>query len=222
MVEHLSTVRVVKGDSTLKIGDELYMIIGLTGSIASGKSTVSAMLKKRGFPIIDADEIARLVVEPGTPVIEEIGRVFGQDVILQDGSLNREKLGELIFSHLVEREKLNAIIHPAIRTEMHRQKDEWLSKGAEVVIMDIPLLFESKLQHFVDNIIVVSVTLENQRKRLMSRNNLSEIEASNRIESQLPMEVKALGADAVVYNDGTLEATEIQLETILSNWNVKS
>ena len=197
------------------------MIIGLTGSIASGKSTVSAMLKQKGFPIVDADEIARLVVEPGTDVIKEIGETFGQEVLNQDGSLNREKLGELIFSNPSEREKLNAIIHPAIRTEMHRQKDEWLSSGAQIVIMDIPLLFESKLQHFVDKIIVVSVTPEIQKQRLMSRNNLSEIEASNRIQSQLPMEVKEQGADAVIHNNGTVEATEKQLEIILLSWNIE-
>jgi len=196
------------------------MIIGLTGSIASGKSTVSAMLKQKGFPIVDADEIARQVVEPGSPVMDKIGRTFGQDVLHPDGSLNREKLGEQIFSNSSEREKLNAIIHPAIRTEMQRQKDQWISGGEKVVIMDIPLLFESKLQHFVDKIIVVSVTPAIQKQRLMSRNNLTEIEAANRIQSQLPMELKEQGADAVIHNNDAIAATEKQLETILLGWNL--
>lgn len=196
------------------------MIIGLTGSIASGKSTVSAMLRKKGFPIVDADEIARLVVEPGSPVLLEISRQFGADIIQEDGSLNREKLGERIFGNNEERQKLNGIIHPAIRQEMLRQKDEWLSNGANTIIMDIPLLFESKLQSFVDKIIVVSVSPEIQKERLIARNVLSQGEADARIRSQLPMEMKEQGADAVLFNNGTLEETAEQLEDVLLEWHI--
>ncbi len=196
------------------------MIIGLTGSIASGKSTVSAMLRKKGFPIVDADEIARLVVVPGSPVLLEISRQFGADIIQEDGSLNREKLGGRIFGNDEERQKLNGIIHPAIRQEMLRQKDEWLSKGANTVIMDIPLLFESKLQSFVDKIIVVSVSPEIQKERLIARNVLSQEEADARIHSQLPMKVKEQCADAVLFNDGTLEETAEQLENMLLEWHI--
>jgi len=197
------------------------MIIGLTGSIASGKSTVSKMLKKKGFPIVDADEIARLVVEPGSPVLLEISRVFGQWILHADGSLNRAKLGERIFGNIEERQKLNSIIHPAIRQEMLRQKEQWISTGANTVIMDIPLLFESKLQSFVDKIIVVSVTPEIQKERLIARNVLSEEEADKRIRSQLPIEEKELSADAVLFNNGPVEETECQLTEILSKWNAE-
>lgn len=197
------------------------MIIGLTGSIASGKSTVSTMLKKQGYPIVDADEIARLVVEPGTPVIEKIGQTFGQEVLQEDGSLNREKLGERIFGDAKERDTLNSIIHPAIREEMIRQRDERFDAGATTVIMDIPLLFESKLQSFVDKTVVVSVTPEVQKRRLIARNELTENEASKRIHSQLPMELKEAGADAVIYNNGTVEETEVQLKKIIKNWALK-
>ena len=197
------------------------MIIGLTGSIASGKSTISKMLKSKGFPVVDADEIARLVVEPGTEVIEEIRRVFGQEVLHEDGSLNRERLGARIFGDKVEREKLNSIIHPAIRTEMLRQKEEWISGGSQSIIMDIPLLYESKLQHFVEKILVVSVTPEIQKQRLMSRNELTDEEASARIGSQLSLELKEEGADAVIYNNGTVEESEKQLDNILAGWNAK-
>lgn len=196
------------------------MIIGLTGSIASGKSTISSLLRKKGYPIVDADEIARLVVKPGTPVLEEIGRTFGQEVIQRDGSLNREKLGELIFGEEHNRQKLNAIIHPAIRAEMLRQKDEHISNGANTIIMDIPLLFESKLQSFVEKIIVVSVTPEVQKERLIARNGLTEKEAKNRINSQLSMDIKEAGADAVIDNNGTIEESGKQLDAILKNWNV--
>lgn len=198
------------------------MIIGLTGSIASGKSTVSAMLKRKGFPIVDADEIARQVVEPGSPVLTEISQAFGQGVLQADGSLNREKLGELIFNDKEKRLQLNGIIHPAIRKEMLRQKEEWLARGARTVIMDIPLLFESKLQSLVDKIIVVSVTPEVQKERLIARNVLSEEEADARIQSQMPVKEKEKEADAVLYNNHTVEQTEEQLERLLLEWEMKS
>ncbi|WP_210468622.1 dephospho-CoA kinase [Sporosarcina sp. 6E9] len=197
------------------------MIIGLTGSIASGKSTVSNMLKERGFPIVDADKIARQVVEPGTPVIKKIAEHFGDEILNEDGSLNREKLGERIFKNGEERNKLNAIIHPAIRNEMIRQKEQWISDGAKTVILDIPLLFESKLQSFVEKIIVVSVTPEIQKQRLIARNDLTEREATDRITSQLPMSEKESGADAIIDNNGTVEETKRQVETLLEDWGLK-
>ena len=166
-------------------------------------------VEEKGIPIVDADEIPRIVVEPGSPVLQEISRAFGQGILQEDGSLNREKLGERIFGNVEERQKLNGIIHPAIRQEMLRQKEQWISTGSNTVIMDIPLLFESKLQSFVDKIIVVSVTPEIQKERLIARNVLSEEEADARIRSQLPIEVKELGADAVLRNNGPVEETEI-------------
>lgn len=197
------------------------MIIGLTGSIASGKSTVSAMLNEKGYPIVDADKIARLVVERGTPTIQAIAEAFGEDILQEDGSLNREKLGARIFGNEEERNKLNAITHPAIRKEMLRQKETHLANGANTVVMDIPLLFESKLQSFVDKIIVVSVTPDIQRKRLTERDQLTEKEAENRMKSQLPMHVKESQADAVIDNNGPLKETEKQLESILGKWNIE-
>ncbi|MDW0118454.1 dephospho-CoA kinase [Sporosarcina thermotolerans] len=196
------------------------MIIGLTGSIATGKSTVSRMLKEKGYPIVDADEISRQVVEPGSSVLEKIADAFGKEIIDQDGRLNREKLGGLIFNDQLEREKLNAIMHPAVRQEMIRQKELWLEKGFNTVIMDIPLLFESKLQSYVEKIIVVSATPSIQRKRLMARNNLTGEEADARINSQLPIPEKEKGADAVINNNDTLEETERQLDAILAKWFV--
>lgn len=197
------------------------MIIGLTGSIASGKSTVADMLRKRKLPIVDADVVSRLVVEPGSKTLKDIVEVFGQEVLREDGGLDRKKLGELIFNDTESRQKLNAIIHPAIRKEMLRQRDEWLQKGSETVIMDIPLLFESELQHFVDKILVVSVTEEIQLRRLMARNALTETEARVRMASQLPIEIKEKGADAILYNNGEIEETEEQLNRILRDWGVE-
>lgn len=194
------------------------MIIGLTGSIATGKSTVATMLKNKGYAIVDADEIARQVVEPGSPVLSEITEVFGQEVLKADGSLDRELLGHRIFTNEEERKKLNAIMHPAVRKEMLRQKDEWLLNGARTVIMDIPLLFESKLQSFVEKVLVVSVSPSIQRARLMERNHLTEEEADARIRSQMPIAEKEDLADAVIFNNGTREETEVQLTSILQQW----
>lgn len=194
------------------------MIIGLTGSIASGKSTVSGMLKNSGYPIIDADLVARLVVEPGSETLTQIAQAFGSEVIQEDGTMDRAKVGEIIFNDPASRKILNDIIHPAIRQEMLQQRQEFLAQGFKTIIMDIPLLFESRLQHLVDKILVVSVTEENQFNRLMERNGFTEKEARARISSQLPMSVKEDGADAVIYNNGTLDETRWQLNRILDNW----
>ena len=194
------------------------MIIGLTGSIASGKSTVSEMLKTSGYPIIDADLVARLVVEPGSDTLAQIAQAFGPDVIREDGTMDRPKVGEIIFNDPASRKILNDIIHPAIRQEMLQQRQEYLAEGYKTIIMDIPLLFESRLQHLADKILVVSVTEENQFNRLVERNGFTEKEARARISSQLPMSVKEDGADAVIYNNGTLDETKWQLNRILDIW----
>ncbi|MDN5709036.1 MAG: dephospho-CoA kinase [Planococcus sp. (in: firmicutes)] len=194
------------------------MIIGLTGSIASGKSTVSQMLKELGYPVVDADLVARQVVEPGTETLNSIAQAFGPEVIRADGSMDRERVGTIIFNDPTSRKKLNDIIHPAIRREMLRQRQAFLDEGYETVIMDIPLLFESKLQRMVDKILVVSVSEQQQLKRLMERNGLTEQEAKARIASQLPFSVKEQGADEVLDNNGSVDNTKHQLMRILDHW----
>ena len=196
------------------------MIIGLTGSIASGKSTVAKMLEGYRLPIVDADLVARQVVEPGTETLMKIAQAFGEEVIKEDGTMDREKVGLIIFHDPAKRKILNDIIHPAIRVEMIRQRDEHLKQGAPHVVMDIPLLFESKLQHFVDKILVVSVKEDIQLERLMKRNHLSEEEARARIASQLPMSVKEQGAHAVIYNNSDEASAAQQLKVILEDWNI--
>ncbi|MCP1145543.1 dephospho-CoA kinase [Lysinibacillus endophyticus] len=196
------------------------MIIGLTGSIASGKSTVANMLKEYGFPIVDADLVARQVVERGSETLQKIADVFGPEVITPEGAMDRAKVGSIIFHDESKRKVLNDIIHPAIRAEMLRQRDEHVANGAKTVIMDIPLLFESKLQHYVEKILVVSVNEETQLKRLIERNRLNEEDAKARISSQLPLSIKEQGADAVINNNGSIEETRQQLEDILNKWNV--
>ncbi|EON71521.1 dephospho-CoA kinase [Lysinibacillus sphaericus] len=196
------------------------MIIGLTGSIASGKSTVAKMMTALGLPIVDADIVARDVVEPGTKTLTIIAENFGEAILHADGSLDRAKLGDIIFHEPAKRKILNDIMHPAIRQEMLRQRDAFVEVGQTHIVMDIPLLFESKLQHFVERIIVVSVREDVQLRRLMERNHLTKEDALARIHSQLPLSVKEKGAHAVIYNNEDLQQTEEQLKKILHHWGV--
>jgi dephospho-CoA kinase len=194
--------------------------IGLTGGIASGKSTVSSMLKELGFPVIDADQIAREVVKPGEEAYKSIVATFGRDILLENGEINRPKLGSIIFHDQEKRALLNKIVHPFVRRRMNEQKKALFEKGEKAVIMDIPLLFESKLTHMVDKSILVYVDADVQLKRLMRRNGLTEKEAQARISSQMPLVQKVPLADAVINNNGTIEETRKQLIHLLSYWQL--
>ena len=197
------------------------LIIGLTGGIASGKSTVANMLRDKNIPIVDADVVAREVVEMGTDTYKELVREFGEEILNTDKSLNRPKLGSIIFQDETKRQKLNNIMHPSIRTSMKEKTQKYLKEGHEVVVMDIPLLFESKLTHLVDKTLLVYVTKETQLKRLMERNDLTEKEATDRINSQMPLSEKVKLSHAVIDNNGPLTKTEQQLNDILTNWHIQ-
>ncbi|GAA0484003.1 dephospho-CoA kinase [Salinibacillus aidingensis] len=198
----------------------MAIVIGLTGSIATGKSTVSSILKEHGLPIVDADQISRIVVEPGERAYQGIVDTFGEEVLYEDGTLNRKKLGSIVFTDESKREQLNAIVHPEVRRKMLEQRDEYVKKGYKAVVMDIPLLFESRLTHFVDRTIVVYVGEETQLKRLMERDNSSREEALQRIHSQLSAEKKAEMADAVIHNEGTIQETNEQVHELLRKWEI--
>lgn len=192
-------------------------VIGLTGGIASGKSTVANYLADNGFFIVDADIASRKAVEIGSSGLEEIRTVFGDEVIQEDGALNRKALGEIIFNDKALREKLNAIVHPRVREIMEAEKEVGLALG-KPVIMDIPLLYENKLEHTVDEVWVVYVPVEIQIERLMARNQLSLEEARSRVASQLSIEVKKQKADKVIDNSGTLDALYQQLKQLIQNY----
>lgn len=192
------------------------MILGLTGGIATGKSTVTAMLRERGIPVIDADQIAREVVEPGKPAYEAIVRHFGREILLEDGQIHRKKLGEIVFSDEAERQKLNAIVHPEVRRVMREEAEEAEKNGAPIVFMDIPLLFESKLQHMVEKIVVVYAPPETQLARMIERDELEEEQAKKRLRAQFPIEQKRDGADFLIDNSRTREETERQVEELLA------
>lgn len=198
----------------------MSLIIGLTGSIASGKSTVSDMLAAFNIPLIDADEIARQVVEPCQPAYHEIVKVFGDDILHVDQTLHRKKLGTIVFADEEKRRKLNEIVHPAIRKEMQQQKSAYINSGEQCIVLDIPLLFENKLETIVDRTIVVYVDKHIQIERLMARDRFSRSEAIQRISSQIPLCEKIKRADAIINNNGTMAETRKQLIELLRQWQV--
>lgn len=191
------------------------MLVGLTGSIATGKSTVSEMFRRKGAEIIDADQIAREVVEPGTEGLERIAREFGPGILDDEGKLNRERLGARIFHNPAEREKLNRLLHPLIVDSM-RDKTEKIKKekDPDLLIWDVPLLIEGNLTHWVEAVILVYTPKEIQLERLMKRNALSREEAEKRILAQMDIEEKKKHADYVIDNRGTLSETERQVDQL--------
>ncbi|WP_226535385.1 dephospho-CoA kinase [Fictibacillus halophilus] len=191
------------------------MIIGLTGGIATGKSTASHILSEQGIPVIDADIIAREAVMPGKDAYEKIVAFFGEEVLLSDKTLNRAKLGEVIFNNSEKRQKLNQIVHPAVRSEMKKQAELYLSSGNPLVIMDIPLLFESKLTHMVDKTWLIYTHPDIQLRRLMERDGYSEEQALSRIKSQMPIDEKKELADIVIENNDTKEELKQKLRRLL-------
>jgi len=198
----------------------LALIIGLTGSIATGKSTVSLMFDDFDIPVVDADKIAREVVFPGEKAYNEIVKTFGEEILREDKTINRPELGAIVFTDEEKRNKLNNIVHPAIRKKMINDRDALVQQGYKCVVLDIPLLFESKLTHFVDKTIVVYSDPDIQLERLMERDNYTEEEAKQRINSQMPAKEKAALSDAVIDNNGTKFDTYEQLEKLLKEWNV--
>lgn len=188
------------------------MLIGLTGGIASGKSTVSAMLVKHGALLVDADQVARDVVEPGQPALLQIVDVFGQDVLNSDGSLNRKALGAIVFSDSDKLKQLEGITHPAIRASMLQKIEQYklLSPNA-LIVADIPLLYETNQAHLYEGVLVVYVPVDVQVERLMQRNELTREQAIERISLQMDIEEKKARADWVIDNSASLEYTEQQV-----------
>ncbi|EHS58459.1 dephospho-CoA kinase [Paenibacillus sp. Aloe-11] len=189
------------------------MNIGLTGGIATGKSTVSALLVAKGALLIDADAIAREVMLPGHPVLAAVIQHFGQAVMNSDGTLHRKKLGEIVFADPVQRQALNDITHPAIREEMRLRMVAYEREQSDkLVLADIPLLYESGLESLYEEIMVVYVPREVQLQRLMLRDGLTEEQAGLRLSAQMDIEQKRRLADIVIDNSGTLAETERQIE----------
>ncbi|MYL34155.1 dephospho-CoA kinase [Pontibacillus yanchengensis] len=198
----------------------MTVVIGLTGSIASGKSTVSLMFDEFNIPVVDADKLSRKVVEPGKKAYNDIVEEFGHDILRDDQTIDRKALGTIVFNDEEKRKKLNSFVHPAVREEMLQERDYYVAEGFKAVVLDIPLLFESDLAHFVDKVVVVYVDEETQLKRLMERDDSSREESLSRINSQMPVSEKANKADEVVDNSGSKYESYKQLEAILHRWEI--
>lgn len=177
------------------------MVVGLTGGIAAGKSTVTEYLRSLGATIIDADKISKELVEVGSPALQEISAVFGSEIIDNRGCLNRQKLGERIFNSVSEREKLNKILHPRIIGEIEERLAFYRTRNdVPIIVLDVPLLLELGMQTMVDQVWVVAVSPEVQLDRLMERDGLTKETALERIASQMPLADKINLADQVIDN----------------------
>lgn len=206
------------------------LVVGLTGGISTGKSTVSAFLKSYGLPIIDADILARQVVEPGTPALAQIVKTFGPSILSEsDGTLDRKKLGSIIFNDADKRKALNGIVHPAVRKAMVWGIVRCWMRGEKLCVVDVPLLIESGLWRFVGMTVVVSCDEQTQLARLMKRDGSTHAEASSRLNSQLPIPKKLAYADHVIDNSGTPELLTANVErfvdalskTVSWTWRLK-
>lgn len=188
------------------------MIIGLTGNIASGKSTVARYLEDLGAAVIDTDQLARQIVLPGTPALKEIFDSFGPGILHNDGTLDRKKLGSLIFKDPASRQRLEQITHPRIETELEHQISYIRDRDPEkVIVLQIPLLIEAGWQHRVDQVWLVLIAEEEQLKRLMQRDKLTREQACDRIASQMPQEQKIPYAHVIINNNGTPEDVRQQV-----------
>jgi dephospho-CoA kinase len=190
-------------------------VIGLTGNIACGKSVVARMFEELGAKIIDADRIARLVVEPGEPAWKEIVEKFGEGILNTDRTIDRNKLGEIVFNDDEKREELNRITHPRIIERIKERIEEYRGEKAKVVMIEAALIVEKGgMRPLINDLIVVTADEETQIKRLIERSGLSREEAFSRIRSQMPISEKVKHATYVIDNSGSLGHTRRQVEEI--------
>src|SRR5699024_1852040 len=188
----------------------MYKIIGLTGGIASGKTTVSDYLKKQGYVVLDADAYSKKTTAKNGPAIPAIIEAFGADIVDEAGELDRKKLGSIIFNDADKRRELNEIVHPLIREMMNADEEKYIQKGH--VLLDIPLLFENGLNERCDYVVTVFVDRDTQIKRLTARNDLTVEEAEARINSQMPLTEKVQKSDFRLDNNGTVEMLYEQID----------
>lgn len=190
-------------------------VVGLTGGIASGKTTVSRMFSELGVPVICADELAHAAVRPNSPGLGEIRRAFGDDLVDPKGSLDRAAMARLVFNDESARKRLEAIVHPRVLEEQNKKIAELAAQGHNIAVVDVPLLYESGLEGVFDLIIVVYVPRNFQEDRLMRRDNMSRKEARLRLDAQMSIEEKKNRADRIVDNTGRREAIRKQVEALV-------
>jgi len=197
------------------IRQDKRLLLGVTGGIATGKSTVVGMLRQKGALVIDFDLLARKVVEPDKPAWKDIVAFFGRQVLQDDRTLDRKQLSELVFRDIEKLKKLESFTHPRINEEFIKELNEIVAREPNAIILvDMPLMIELNLQHMFHKLMVVYVPGALQIARLMKRDGLSREEASTRLKAQLPIEEKVGYADFVVNNEGTLEETQKQVDEL--------
>ena len=189
--------------------------VGLTGGIGSGKSTVTGLLLERGLPVVDADQIARDIVQPGQPALAELAEVFGEDIIRGDGSLDRAGLAAKAFVDAEHTALLNSITHPRIAEETARCFAAAEKAGEQAVIYDMPLLVDKGLDRGMDLVVVVDVDAEERVRRLVGSRGLGEEDVRRRIAAQVPDDVRRAAADVVIDNNGPLEALAPQVDALV-------
>jgi dephospho-CoA kinase len=189
-------------------------VVGLTGGIASGKSTVARMLAELGAQIVDADQVAREVVQPGEPAYDDIVAAFGREILLPDGTIDRKKLGARVFADLEERKRLNAITHPRIAARTQEKLMALGAAGARVAVYEAALLVENGVHRGLGGLIVVACDEAEQVARVMRRDQLSEEEARRRISAQAPLSDKVAVATWVIDSNGAVEETRKQVEKV--------
>jgi dephospho-CoA kinase len=190
-------------------------LVGLTGGIASGKSTVAKILQDLGAAIVNADDLAREVVLPGREAWKEVVAAFGVDILQTDQNLDRQKLRTLIFNQPEARKRLESIIHPRVRALAEERIRQYGAAGYPVVIYEVPLLFEGKLQEWLRPVILVACNLETQTARLQKRDHLARADAEKHIAAQMSLAEKRRLADYVIENNGSLADLERQTRQIL-------
>ncbi|XVE73291.1 hypothetical protein DITRI_Ditri11bG0105700 [Diplodiscus trichospermus] len=190
-------------------------IVGLTGGIASGKSTVSSMFKYNHIPIVDADVIARDVLKKGTGGYKKVVAAFGPDILQDDGQVDRLKLGRIVFSDASKRQILNRLLAPYISSGIFLEILKLWIKGHKVIVLDVPLLFEAKMDKWTKPIVVVWVDPDTQLQRLIERDNSTEEDARNRINAQMSLDLKRSQADMVIDNTGSLEDLQERFREVL-------
>ncbi|XP_043715413.1 dephospho-CoA kinase-like [Telopea speciosissima] len=191
-------------------------IVGLTGGIASGKSTVSNQFKAKGIPIVDADLVARDVLKKGTGGWKRVVAAFGEDILQENGEVDRAHLGQIVFSDPDKRQLLNRLLAPFISYGIFWEVFKLWIKGSKVIVLDIPLLFEAKRDRWSKPIIVVWVDPATQLQRLMARDRISEQQARNRINAQMSLDLKKAKADIVIDNSGSLEELKEQFSQVFA------
>ena len=189
-------------------------VLGLTGGVGMGKSTAARLLKKVGLPVVDSDDLAREAVQPGTEGLAEIADEFGEGFLKADGSLNRDKMASKVFQDEAARKRLEAIIHPRVRTVWEKQIDQWREQKRPVGVVVIPLLFEVDLQDSFDAVLCVACTANTQRARLRER-NWDDAQITARIAAQMDIAQKMDLADHVLWNEGAPELLMDQMKEIL-------